>query len=268
MDFRQATFHSTVLFENIKSNRALIYPFYGSKFYGPSLEFRTKKMSLSFNGCEFGPHTTFKLDIDLNTSGYSESAFRLAAKQSVNQLNYDLADKYEFLAKKCHRKGLVSWELFYKKNSSLKDRTYYLLTEEGLGFFFKWLWFLFLEKTMGYGTKPFKLIYFSLFCIIAFSFIYLKTGLVVPSSLTNNPNVIQYKFGFNYLPNLLDIYFLKSLFSDLKETLFYSASTFFTASFGAVPIGFWGKFWTSFEMALGIFSFGSFTAVFLRKILR
>ena len=268
MDFQNSIFYNGVIFKNVKFASTSILPFYGTKFGGVSCTIISNKMGVSLFGCEFGHHTSFKLEIDLNGSEFSEKAFRLAAKHAISQLNYEEGDKYEFLERKNHRLSIISWNSMFKKRLLKSNIRYYLFSIEGWQYLIKWFVYYFMEESMGYGTRPFNLILFSLASIILFSLIYQFSGLQVPSNVNYSEHLIDYQFGIKYFMNLFDVEYLKKMILDFKECLFYSTSIFCTATFGVTPLTNWGEFWTSIEMILGVFTFGSFVAVFLRKILR
>ena len=134
----------------------------------------------------------------------------------------------------------------------------------------KLYWDVFYKELCGYGEKPFKVIWASLFLILLFAYSYLFSGIeFVGSSILNvPPNVIQYKLSLNST----GIQWLMSNFDSVKDDfllcLYTSVITFTTLGYGDVrPIGL-SRIFASLEAGLGIIMTALFIFVFSRRMLR
>lgn len=271
--FKNASFHINVEFKNVKGRISDVnFPFKNAKAIGYYFVIEDDKIPyFDLNEIEFGRDVDFQLKIKKtkDDSGFGEPLYRIAKKQATDNGNYAKASEYHY------------WERYYRdiEKSGLKvlfTKNFYRTSKDArrntLSEIKQKLKGTFSRKLVGYGAKPWKALIWGAFIIPVFAFIYLFTGLSIyhhdsSTGLTKNI-ILQYSIDISQFTQNLNYSFQKQFWNDYLESLFYSASSFSTASFGSIPLGGASQFFTTLEMALGIILFGVFTATYLNKLLK
>jgi hypothetical protein len=275
VNFRKATFNLDAYFKNVKFSNVIDNTepvFKGTKFLGNKFEFIGDRGAISFKGIEFDDDTAFLLKVDFGTTGYGETSYRVAKKQALNNHNYKLADQYHYQERHYRHHNGFEWKDFIQLKLKGWDKLYYIFNERGREQFFSYLRETVSKYTIGYGLKPFRLLYWCTLIIFLFPFLFMFHGLyVLEYSEVGNATYtkyINYNFDLCQLNRNFDSDFILQFIEDYSKAWFYSVSSFSTASFGTIPINLGGQILTFIEMGLGVLFFGLFTATYLNKISR
>jgi hypothetical protein len=150
---------------------------------------RERRLDLKLQSTEV-TQCCFKYLTIFSGSPTESQAFNQSAKMIFSHLGYpDLAGDHFYLEQQQKRKGL--WQMF----SSLKRKTGLL---KRLSSLLNYIWMGFKGLYWGYGEKPFNIIFFSLFIILAFSL----TGYLSQSSSTYLDLVNSLTFSFQSFTNI------------------------------------------------------------------
>jgi len=134
----------------------------------------------------------------------------------------------------------------------------------------RFIWEMLFKRLLGYGEKPFNVIYASFFIIILFALFYFYSGIVY---IENNHEIIinhtpSLKLLINFIEKL-DLITIHSVIKDFLWCVYTSIITFTTLGYGDVhPTGFWSRLFASIESLIGIILTALFIFTFTRKMLR
>ena len=174
-----------------------------------------------------------------------EGIYRRLKQSYQKNGDYSTAGEFYYREMECHRKQL----------SFLKKQFQNIV----------------LRLTCGYGEKPYRVIWISLFIVIIFAILYYYNGikfmetdiLTAKNSLnltSQNATIIKHNLSISSI----DIDYK----NDFLLCLYTSVITFTTLGYGDVhPLG-WSRLFASIEAVIGIFITALFIFVFTRKMLR
>lgn len=168
---------------------------------------------------------------------YARSLYREAALQYEKEGDYE--DYSECFLESQHADAMRSWEMAFSKYGVGEIK---LTWQKRTKAFFRWVFNRLSALVWGYGEKPFRTIFTSLFVIVISAWIYEGTDLVLMSGIRQPIN-----FG---------------------EALYFSVVTFTTVGYGDfVPIG-WARWISMIEVMSGVFLTPLFVVSLTRRYLR
>ena len=115
-----------------------------------------------------------------------------------------------------------------------------------------WLLSYMVDLLCGYGEKPLRVVFFSMFIILFWSLIYANLG------VTYQDQTLLFSLNKNLSSNIFVF----------MHCLYFSVVTFTTLGYGDItPLGF-AKFFAAFEAFVGSFTIAIFVVVFVKKMTR